>query len=1442
MGIDLGSINARLSLNINNFSSNLRRAEEEIRETERSFSGFTNIGKRFSDVGDKLTKAFTVPIVGAGVAATKFAMDFETGMAKVSTIADTSKASMDQLKHGVVDLSNKTGASTKDLNEALYQSISAGVDTAKSVDFLNVAVKAAKGGFSDTATAVDGLSTVLNSYGLAAKDANKIANQMLITQNKGKTDFNQLASAVGKVTPVAAALGIKTEELFSSLATTTAQGLATAESVTALKAAMSNIIKPSKEASEAAEALGINFSVSAVKSKGWIGFLGDVKDKLKQASPEFAKLSSQFEVNSKKLGELEKSGKKGSAEYKQLSKANKQLTKDLEQMAKMADSPVSAFAQMFGSVEGLNSILMLTSENGMQLYNDTMKEMANNTGALDDAYNKMSETTAEKFNKALNKLKNSGMELGVKLLPILEKFAQFLSNLADKFSRLSPKQQDFIIKAGFMAAALGPLLSIGGRLFSGVSKLAGGIKTITALFGTAQAATAGTALATEGAAVATGGLGTAIGGALITLAPWIIGIGAAGFAIYKLAKHFKSDAIPAVDLFGDKTSESTKKAVGAYMNLDDKATKSLMNLNYRSEKVSKETATSLTKNFNDMGKKIKDGLDKHYKESRKAMEDFFKNSKALTDKEEKEALKKMQSSNEAKKKEIDSYTKEINSILEKASKDGRKLKEEEVKQIETLQQKMKENAVKVLSETELESKAILERMKAQHGDLTAQQAADVVKNSNDQKEKAIKAANDQYNETVKAIIKQRDETKAISSDQANKLIADATRQRDEAIKKASDMHNQVVSHAKAQAKGHVTEVNWETGQVLSKFDSMMAKIREFNALSIKEKVITITQKINSIFENQNNTGLGTMRKYAKGTDGHPGGFAVAGEEGEELVIGPNGQIGLTANTATLYNLPKGTKVIPHGKTKSILSSFNIPGYKDGVGINSNEKKQGLIDQIENKFSLQYSNLELAMIKLGVNTKTFTEEVKKQQREIDILNKKLALMKNEYNEIVKVAGANSDEAISLRNNIASLTVEISNSTQELKDKISKNAEEAKEKVISETNDLVERVKSALQEKYQEEERKQEESLQNQLDNLDTWKEKSISKIEEVFDKKLEKLEEDKELSEKAFEEESNQLDKWKETSIRNIEEVANAKIKSLQAQIDALDEQTKADERAEADKEELAKIQRIKDKIEFEHNEFNKAELQKELNNVIAERNKRLHQQEIEDKKEALSKQIDVIAEDTENQKQSIEDVYSVRKEDLEKRIKDSEEYFARQKELIEKNRKDQQEAVEKTYTFQKGIIEKQQADWKAFYDKKLQDATLQAEAEKLVMDNNQKEIVELLHTYEPEYLAAGQSLGEKLVEGFAPKIQAIKDMIASINAEISAARSNAISAMAAASQASSAISAASSSNSKGTTNNSTTNSVVNNNSITFNSPISLTPSEVLRKTETTLRNLAFSLG
>lgn len=276
-------------------SHTIKAMTEATAEGNRMRKSIANAGKTIQSVGQGVSAAVTMPIIGAGVACGKMTSDFENGIAKVSTIADTSVMSMDQIKRATLGLSNQLGVSVTDISEAQYNAISAGAATEKSLDLVSTAVKAAKAGFTDTATAVDGLTTVYNSFG-GAVDYEKLSDQMLQTQNYGKTTFGELASSIGQVTPVANSLNVSTDELFSSIAILTKNGIATSSAITGLKAAYSNILKPTSDASKTAKKLGLDFSATHLKAVGWAKFMEEVKEKTNGDADAMAKLFGSVEA------------------------------------------------------------------------------------------------------------------------------------------------------------------------------------------------------------------------------------------------------------------------------------------------------------------------------------------------------------------------------------------------------------------------------------------------------------------------------------------------------------------------------------------------------------------------------------------------------------------------------------------------------------------------------------------------------------------------------------------------------------------------------------------------------------------------------------------------------------------------------------------------------------------------------------------------------------------------------------------------------------------------------------------------------------------------------------------------------------------------------------------------------------------------------------------
>lgn len=197
---ELNSLNNELSENskLKAFASDLSDAGDKM----------ITVGNKISSVGETMTKTVTLPIVAAGTAAATMAMDFETAMAKVETIADTGEEPIGDLRNAIMELSEQTGVSASEIAESVYSAISAGQSTGDAVNFVTNATMLARAGFSDTATTVDLLTTVLNSYGLSAEEVNSVSDKLVQTQNLGKTTIGELGASMGQVIPTAAMYGV----------------------------------------------------------------------------------------------------------------------------------------------------------------------------------------------------------------------------------------------------------------------------------------------------------------------------------------------------------------------------------------------------------------------------------------------------------------------------------------------------------------------------------------------------------------------------------------------------------------------------------------------------------------------------------------------------------------------------------------------------------------------------------------------------------------------------------------------------------------------------------------------------------------------------------------------------------------------------------------------------------------------------------------------------------------------------------------------------------------------------------------------------------------------------------------------------------------------------------------------------------------------------------
>ena len=195
--------------------------------------------------------------------------------AKIKTLG----VEVDQLTPKLSTLSDQLSgqASALDLLAASYDVASAGFgETAELIDVLKASQLGATGGFSELATVADATTSVLNAYGLSSDKAAKLVDGFIQTQNDGKIVVDQYAQQIGRLAPIAAGAGVGIDELNAAISTVTATGVPVESTFAGLRQTIAAIQKPTSEAARAAKELGIDFSATALSTKGLGGVLEEL--------------------------------------------------------------------------------------------------------------------------------------------------------------------------------------------------------------------------------------------------------------------------------------------------------------------------------------------------------------------------------------------------------------------------------------------------------------------------------------------------------------------------------------------------------------------------------------------------------------------------------------------------------------------------------------------------------------------------------------------------------------------------------------------------------------------------------------------------------------------------------------------------------------------------------------------------------------------------------------------------------------------------------------------------------------------------------------------------------------------------------------------------------------------------------------------------------------
>lgn len=471
-------VDVRFNL-IDDFTAGFQKTMQTLtagtKQAVKAWKGIENAGKSISHVGDQLTAAVTLPIAAMGAASYKNFSDVDKNLQLVkATMGDTAYATAD-LSKALGDAAANSIFSMQEGSEALVNFARQGWNAKEAADMLADSMNLAAGTSTDISVVTSGLGNTLKAFGATSEEASHYVDMFTVAQAQANTSTEQLFEAMSVAGPIAKTVGWDFEDIATLVGAFGDMSIEASEGANALKTGLSRLSGGNKQANDALEALGI----SLYDDQGQMKSMVDVIETLQTA---FEPLNQQ------------------------------------EQMFYAS--------KLFGANQMSKWLALINGPTADALGNmrDNITDASGNAQKAADAL----VTPLEKLSSTFDVFKYSvGSALADTVVPFIEKATE----MVDAFRQMDPEQQKNIVKWAMIAASVGPVIGIFGRVVSTVGVVGGAFSKLL-MFGSKAAG--GFKALSSGAGLAKAGLAALTSPAAIVIAV----VAAIGVVIASVATHF----------------------------------------------------------------------------------------------------------------------------------------------------------------------------------------------------------------------------------------------------------------------------------------------------------------------------------------------------------------------------------------------------------------------------------------------------------------------------------------------------------------------------------------------------------------------------------------------------------------------------------------------------------------------------------------------------------------------------------------------------------------------------------------------------------------------------------------------------------------------------------------------------------------------------------------
>jgi TP901 family phage tail tape measure protein len=538
---DIQRENAKLAA----MENQLRGVEKALKDVgrENSWAGkMDKLGDTFKSGGEKLRamgdamKPVSTALTAGFALSTKKAIDFESQMNTTKSLLADTIPTADELNSTTQKLGESSkgwakqyGISTSSINEGMQEIIKKGFDANQTIAAMPAILDAAKASGDDFNVVMNASTNILRQFGLEAKDTNRVTDSLTYVANKTSAGFSDMGLAMEYIGPVAHSLGMSIEETSAAIGLLSDNGIAGEKAGTALRGALSKLLKPSKSNAAAMKELGFTveeFQSGALK-------LPDIIDRIKESTKGWT--------------DAEKS---------------------------------SAIARAFG-VEAQTGMNALINQGGDALRKLT-KETENARGytkKLADELSKSSKNGVERFKSSLEVLQ---INIGQKLLPLLTPLLEKANEFIEWLDKAPESTQKLVLGFGGFLALGYPLLNMLGNASTGLGYLFKGGSKVASLFSKGlsleKAGTEAAELGTQVAETAgkTGLLKTALAGLTSPVSLLVGGTALLAYGLAYLANEKDKARIKAEE-FGSTLNDVQRGELRSFQKTVDETSTAVAN-------------------------------------------------------------------------------------------------------------------------------------------------------------------------------------------------------------------------------------------------------------------------------------------------------------------------------------------------------------------------------------------------------------------------------------------------------------------------------------------------------------------------------------------------------------------------------------------------------------------------------------------------------------------------------------------------------------------------------------------------------------------------------------------------------------------------------------------------------------------------------------------------